>query len=47
MRAHPGDGTIDIEELSTMFTMLGFELNDRELQKVSYDSQAKYTAVAH
>jgi hypothetical protein len=34
MRAHPGDGTMDVEELGTVFISLGTELNDRELQKV-------------
>jgi hypothetical protein len=34
MRAHPGDGTMDVEELGTVFVSLGTELNDRELQKV-------------
>ena len=29
-----GDGTIDIDELSTVMLSLGQELNDRELQKM-------------
>ena len=34
VRVHPGDGTMDLEELSTVFVSLGAELKDRELQKV-------------
>lgn len=30
-----GDGTIDLEELGTIFVSFGQELNDRQLQKVT------------
>ena len=36
-----GDGTIDLEELGTVFMSLGQELNDRELQKVINQRSAR------
>lgn len=41
-----GDGTIDLEELGTVFVSMGQELNDRELQKVLRSSESTYDSAS-